>query len=214
MQKETEILNDVKTDEVVVPRATSENKLSDKSDGSVDTSVLEGNLQNTLESTLKEDATNTDFEELIKGPYKDAFAKKVQGIINKRFKEQKMAENKSAEPSNSDKESEITEKITHSNDSTAKESNPTYDSLITAGVDPETAYRVLHLNEFMDSSMRYGAELAAKHLADSIRQKSARPNESALSQRGYTAKASVNSLTPEKRRELAKKALMGEQIGF
>ena len=62
--------------------------------------------------------------------------------------------------------------------------------------------------------MRYGAELAAKQLTDSIRSKAARPHESALTGRGYSAKLSASSLTPERRRELAKKALMGEQIGF
>jgi len=89
-----------------------------------------------------------------------------------------------------------------------------FENLLKAGVDRDTAYRVLHLNEFMDSSMRYGAELAAKQIADSIRQKSARPSESALLGKGYIAKTSVSSLTPQKRRELAKKALMGEEIEF
>lgn len=214
MQKETENLKDTKKDEAVVPRATSENQISDKSDGSADTSVLEAKAQNPADDTSKEVVSDTDFEELIKGPYKDAFAKKVQGIINKRFKEQKTAESKSAELSKADDKPAITKENTPSGDSNESQSDPTFDSLITAGVDPETAYRVLHLNEFMDSSMRYGAELAAKHIADSIRSKAARPSESALSEKGYTAKASASTLTPEKRKELAKKALMGEQIGF
>lgn len=214
MQKENEILNDSQKDEALVPRATSENLSSNKSDGSADTSVLESENQLPADEIANSDATNADFEKLIKGPYKDAFTKKVQGIINKRFKEQKTAENKSAEPNKVGNTPQITDKITQSGEPTSKENDPTFNSLITAGVDPETAYRVLHLDEFMDSSMRYGAELAAKHLADSIRQKSARPSESALSGKGYTAKASVSTLTPEKRKELAKKALMGEQIGF
>ncbi|MBR4881201.1 MAG: hypothetical protein IKU19_04665, partial [Clostridia bacterium] len=109
---------------------------------------------------------------------------------------------------------ETTSKIAQSGEQSTHKSDSTYNSLIEAGVDPETAYRVLHLDEIMDSSMRYGAELAAKQLADSIRQKAARPRESALTQKGYTAKTSVSTLTPEKRKELAKKALMGEQIGF
>ncbi len=214
MQKETENLNGLKADENLVPRATAENQISNKSDGSVNTPALDAENQNPTDETKEIDSSAVDFEELIKGPYKDAFAKKVQGIINKRFKEQKTAESKLAEQRESGKMPDSTEKITQSGEQAPEKSDSTYNSLIEAGVDPETAYRVLHLDEIMDSSMRYGAELAAKQLADSIRQKAARPSESALTPKGYTAKTSVSTLTPEKRRELAKKALMGEQIGF
>ena len=213
MQKETDTLNGSQRDDESVPRATSENQDYDKSGGSADTSVLETEKGNPNSEMAKE-ISNADFEELIKGPYKDAFAKKVQSIINKRFKEQKTAESKTAEGDNAVEKADIPQKNNEKGGLGSEKADPTYQNLITAGVDPETAYRVLHLNEFMDSSMRYGAELAAKQLADSIRQKAARPMESALAQKGYTAKASVSALTPEKRRELAKKALMGEQIGF
>ena len=213
MQKETEILNGSQRDDESFPRATSENPIDDKSGGSADTSVLEPEKGNP-ESKKEADGSGADFEELIKGPYKDAFTKKVQSIINKRFKEQKTAENKTAEGDTTVEATVNPPKSNENGGSGSEKGDPTYQNLITAGVDPETAYRVLHRNEFMDSSMRYGAELAAKQLADSIRQKAARPTESALAQKGYTAKASVSSLTPQKRKELAQKALMGEQIGF
>lgn len=213
MQKETETSNLSQTDENTVPRATSEAQKSENSDGSADTSILDNENQNPTDEATKNNAADMDFEKLIKGPYKDAFAKKVQGIINKRFKDQKTAENKAAEQSPKDNASKKNE-ITQDSEQSATESDSTYANLLAAGIDPETAYRVLHLNEFMDSSMRYGAELAAKQLANSIREKAARPSESALNQKGYTAKASVGTLSPEKRKELAKKALMGEQIGF
>ena len=214
MQKENETLKTFENNEVSAPRATSEATPTDTSDGSVNEPISE--VQNEKsENTLDKTTTDaSDFEELIKGPYKDAFAKKVQSIINKRFKEQKNAENKSAQSKALENNADANEKITQADDGGNAADDPTYTSLIKAGVDPETAYRVLHLNEFMDSSMRYGAELAAKHLADSIRQKAARPSESALSQKGYVAKTSVATLTPQKRKELAEKALMGEQIGF
>jgi len=214
VQKETENLNGLKADENLVPRATAENQISNKSDGSVNTPALDAENQNPADETKEIDSSAVDFEELIKGPYKDAFAKKVQGIINKRFKEQKTAESKLAEQRESGNLPDSTEKATQSGEQAPEKSDSTYNSLIEAGVDPETAYRVLHLDEIMDSSVRYGAELASKHIADSLRQKAARPAESALSGKGYSAKTSVGSLTPEKRRELAKKALMGEQIGF
>ena len=92
MQKETEILNDSERDENSVPRATLENQKSDKSDGSVDGSVSEIKKSSGNKEVEKNNSNSDDFEDLIKGPYKDAFAKKVQSIINKRFKEQKNAE--------------------------------------------------------------------------------------------------------------------------
>lgn len=212
MQKETDIsLNSEKAE----PNLNKELEITqpETESGYKDAPTLEFNEENTNQNPqedLKESSNAADFEELIKGPYKDAFAKKVQGIINKRFKEQKTAESKTAEPKKADNNTASTQESQTKNADT----DNTYNALISAGIDPETAYRVLHLDEIMDSSMRYGAELAAKQLAESIRQKAARPHESALSGKGFSAKTSVGSLTPQKRKELAKKALMGEQIGF
>lgn len=201
MQKETEILNGTETAE------NGEDVTVTKNDG-FETDAM-ADAENTEKEETKTNFSNTDsdFEELIKGPYKDAFAKKVQGIINKRFKKQKQAEG------NAETDATPSAEVTQ-NGSLSTAEDPAYLNLIKAGVDPDTAYKVLHLTEFMDSSMRYGAELAAKQVADSIRQKAARPTESALSQKGFVAKTSVTALTPQKRRELAQKALMGEEIGF
>ena len=222
MQKETEFLKQDHKGDETSDRTTSENTTSFSGDSTTDVSIGDpteeaASCKNPSEkhSENSEDSSHTaDFEELIKGPYKDAFAKKVQNIINKRFKEQKIAENKSATQKHSGETPESTLNSAEEKPSSAEDGTSTYDTLIKAGVDPETAYRVLHLDEIMDSSMRYGAELAAKHLADNIRSKAARPSESALTEKGYSAKISADSLTPQKRKELARKAMMGEQIGF
>ena len=217
MQNETNILN-----ENEIQNAEYETEAQNINSSTVEQGMVENQSQNPNEDETKNqnqsDNTNSaDFEELIKGPYKDAFAKKVQSIINKRFKEQKLAENKSAEQNQTD-QNKIAHPDEDKNSSKKADSvdsiDSTYNSLIEAGIDPETAYRVLHLDEIMDSSMRYGAELAAKQLTESLRKKAARPFESALSGKGYSAKITASTLTPEKRKELAKKALMGEQIGF
>lgn len=214
MQKENPILTPAENEDASSDRTMSKNNPINESDNSTDNPIIYTDRENSPAETPSGDLENADFEELIKGPYKDAFTKKVQSIINKRFKEQKIAETKAANQNHEDKESQNNPTSPNEKQLPAEKGSSTYDDLIEAGIDPETAYRVLHLNEIMDSSMRYGAELAAKHLADSIRQKAARPHESALSGKGYSAKTSAHSLTPEKRRELAKKALMGEQIGF
>lgn len=178
---------------------------SDRSKTESDTNTASGipeNAQSTEQIT-------SEFEELIKGPYKEAFSAKVQSIINKRFKEQKLSESKtngnSASPSNSDLQAADSKAIT----------DDALETLIKAGIDADTAYKVLHLDEMLNDSMRYGASVAAKQLADSIRIKGMRPKENGLNpQGGFTAHKGAAGLTPEKRRELAKKALMGEQIGF
>ena len=78
-----------------------------------------------------------------------------------------------------------------------------------------TAYQTLHIDQIMDGSMKYGAETAAKQMADSIRFKAGRPGENGLiTNSGYGTRGAVSSLTPKKRKELARKALMGEKITF
>ena len=106
-----------------------------------------------------------------------------------------------------------------SNHQTAKTKNSgdgetLLNTLLNAGVDYSTAYSVLHLDEILEDSAKRGAELAAKSITDGIRYKAARPTEAVVNAGGYSAKSGVSTLTPEKRKELAKKAMLGEKIGF
>lgn len=215
MQKETNFLTETDTKEPSTETEAQNTISSTVGENNLDVQSQNKKEGETSEKIQSDDSISAEFEELIKGPYKAAFTKKVQGIINKRFKEQKMVENKEASSYQTEENLNInSDKESSSSSPETKTTDSVYDSLIAAGIDSETAYRVLHLDEIMDSSMRYGAELAAKQLTDSLRKKSTRPYESALSQRGYSAKTTASNLTPEKRKELAKKALMGEQIGF
>lgn len=154
----------------------------------------------------------SEFEELIKGPYKDAFSKKVQAIINKRFKEQKNAQSGTNQTQNEPLKAGSHIQNTPANK--GDEKDIALDTLLNAGIDYNTAYSVLHLDEILEDSAKRGAELAAKSITDGIRYKAARPTEAVVSAGGYSAKSSVSALTPEKRRELAKKAMLGEKIGF
>lgn len=202
--------------------------------------VLQPGEQNSCAAGSKE-----EFERLIKGPYKEAFNSRVQGIINQRFKEKKKAEAE-AESSAENKTASIpdsTQEINAAKDGgqnfspTAPElmtraaelvamgyssfdlskelENPTFKALLKGGVDMLTAYQAIHFDEIMDSSVRFGAETAAKQMADSIRFKAGRPGENGLLDRtGFGTRRGVSSLTPEKRRELARKTMMGEKISF
>lgn len=186
-----------------------------------------------------------EFERLIKGPYKEAFNSRVQGIINQRFKEKKKAEaeaektadSKAAEQKQSTqmeeaakdsgqdfsptapvlmtRAAELVAMGYSSFDLSRELENPTFKALLKGGVDMLTAYQAIHFEEIMDSSVRFGAETAAKQMADSIRFKAGRPGENGLLESaGFGTRRGVSSLTPEKRRDLARKAMMGEKISF
>lgn len=224
MQKEASLTGDEVFGEDDTQKATSktDNTLSDGSLGTDDQSTV----TTPKDETDAQANSENQFEELIKGPYKDAFAKKVQGIINKRFKEQKTAEQKindaekgaAENKSHLDKEAEGDEKQSSSTDDVKhlkSDANNTLDLLLNAGIDADTAYKVIHLDELLDSSARYGAQMAAKSIADGLRLKSARPTENGIRSSGGLAPGNgAAALTPEKRRELAHKALMGDKIGF
>ena len=166
--------------------------------------------------SFDEDKNLSEFDELIKGPYKDAFSKKVQSIINKRFKEQKTAQNGINQTDNkaSDEPLKISSDKQKPSANKSDQNDSTLDTLLNAGVDYNTAYSVLHLDEILEESAKRGAELAAKSITDGLRYKAARPTEAVVGAGGYSAKSSVSTLTPEKRKELAKKAMLGEKIGF
>ena len=205
MQKENEFSTDLEQDNYS-DRATPENQTEPS--GGTDRAKQD----ETANPNFDENETFSQFEELIKGPYKEAFSKKVQTIINKRFKEQKIAENGKNQSPNEPLES-------GSNNQPAKaknsgDSQTLLNTLLNAGVDYSTAYSVLHLDEILEDSAKRGAELAAKSITDGIRYKAARPTEAVVNAGGYSAKSGVSTLTPEKRKELAKKAMLGEKIGF
>ena len=187
-----------------------------------------------------------EFERLIKGPYKEAFSSRVQGIINQRFKEKKMAQvgkteelaveipaeaanTESTQNINSAEEDDFSADnpelalqaaqlvaMGYSDFDLKKElEDPTFKALLKGGVDMQKAYQAIHFDEIMDSSVKFGAETAAKQMADSIRFKAGRPGENGLlSRTGFGTRLGVSSLTPEKRRQLARKAMMGEKISF
>ena len=184
--------------------------------------------------------SNDEFEKLIKGQYKEAFDKRVQSIINKRFKEIKKAESantqkvntvtleseKDADQSqilpNPKKEAEYSLRASeivamgYKDFELSKEiSNPIFKALLDGGVDMLTAYQALHIDEIMDRSIRFGAEKAAKQMADSIRFKVGRPSENGLFDvSGFGTRKGVSGLSPKQRKELARKALMGEDVSF
>ncbi len=65
--------------------------------GKVDETKVETGEETTETTKGAETDPNTKFEELIKGEYKDAFDKRMQGILDKRFKNSKQTESELGE---------------------------------------------------------------------------------------------------------------------
>lgn len=179
------------------------------------------------------DADRNDFEALIKGRYKEAFSERVQKIIDGRFKEmqqlkqqnqqlsEQLQQQKDAAPlqPQAAEKTPVPETTAPTKNGGDEKAAPTKEetlaALIESGIDPDIAYAAVHFEKVMDGSVKYGAALAAKQITENIRTRSARPAENGLSgAAGIAVRRSVAGLTPDQRRELAKKSLMGEKVGF
>ena len=188
-----------------------------------------------------------EFERLIKGEYKDAFAKRVQKIINQRFKseskksaksETDITDNKNGNENSSDGKDENENLSLKNAENTLKYpaelyekealmiksgysdfmleeemQNAEFSSLVNAGVDLETAYKTVHIEDIIQKSVETAQTKSAKQLSENLRFKSNRPTENGLvGTIGYTAKRGAAGLTPKERKDLAKKAMMGETV--
>ena len=87
--------------------------------------------------------------------------------------------------------------------------------LLGAGIDVKTAYEALHVNEIMTSTAQQTGEAVRKQTVDTIRTRGIRPAENGLAeQAGVIRKSDPSKLTAEDRKEIAKRARMGEKISF
>lgn len=91
------------------------------------------------------------------------------------------------------------------------DSNPEFMSLLQKGVNVETAYKVLHMDDFLAKT----SAAAEKTVTDNIRARGARPLENgAAPKSAVVVKDDVSKLTPADRKEIARRAAMGETITF
>lgn len=90
-------------------------------------------------------------------------------------------------------------------------SNPDFLDLLKRGVNVEQAYKVLHMNDFLEKATAQ----AEKSVTDNIRARGARPAENgAASKSAAIVKDDVHRLTKADRAEIARRAAMGETITF
>ena len=90
-------------------------------------------------------------------------------------------------------------------------SNPDFLDLLKRGVNVEQAYKVLHMNDFLEKATAQ----AEKSVTDNIRARGARPAENgAAAKSAAIVKDDVHRLTKADRAEIARRAAMGETITF
>lgn len=91
--------------------------------------------------------------------------------------------------------------------------DPAFTSLLAAGVAPDRAYEVLHLDQLLQGAMDYAARRTLERLAGANLAAAARPAENGLHP-GSTATHSFDprTLTPEQARDLRSRVFRGEKI--
>jgi hypothetical protein len=107
-----------------------------------------------------------------------------------------------------------------------KEIYPTFDiktevqnkqflDMLKSGVDMETAYKVLHLDEITQNAARTAAQTANAQAQAKIKQKASRPSENGTSsQSAAIVRNDVSTLTRAERAEIARRVQRGEKISF
>ncbi|MBQ7624289.1 MAG: hypothetical protein IJS65_03315 [Clostridia bacterium] len=87
--------------------------------------------------------------------------------------------------------------------------------LLEAGVTPERAYMLLHIDELLAETARRAAENAERETVARLREKGARPAENGVSQgSGFIIKNDVSRLTKKDREDAIRRSLRGELVTF
>ena len=96
-------------------------------------------------------------------------------------------------------------------DLAAEAQNKQFLDLLRSGVTVEAAYQVIHMDEIIAGT----AKQAQQNLAENIKAKGNRPQESAAKgTSGVIIKPDPSKLTAEDRAEIARRVMMGEEITF
>ncbi len=98
-------------------------------------------------------------------------------------------------------------------DLTAELENPEFVSSLEHGVPMELAYKLLHMDEIVQTAAQKAADEREQAVLESIRARGARPPENGASaQNGVATGTDVSKLTREERAEIARRANRGETI--
>ena len=181
---------------------------------------------------------DAEFERLIKGRYRDSFAKRTQAVINRRFREMKELEEFRDKALGERDESERRRRAGAAlgvaseysrliaDAKRTKESYPAFDlerecrdgaflNLVKSGLSVMSAYEALHHGEIVEAA----AQAAARSVAEAARRGSAhalvRPEENATAKSSPSnLKSPVSSLTAKEIKEILRRVERGEKIKF
>lgn len=93
--------------------------------------------------------------------------------------------------------------------------NPQFASLLKSGIDVETAFKVVHMNEIIPAAMQYSAKEVASKISGAREMNRARPTEAAANPTvPNSVKTDVSKLTREDRNRLYEEAKRGKHITF
>ena len=197
--------------------------------------------ENEITGAAAEDAADTpadagrddeeldrEFDGLIRGKYKDAYTRRTQNMINKRFRREK-TEQKKREDAAARERAEAAlgaaaeyEKIV-SDAAALREIYPSFDlgsecrdpkftRLVAAGIGVRGAYEALHHNEIMAGAMQYAAD---RVLEAAGRGEAPRPDENGASDASPGSPVrDIASLTERDIRDIIRRVDKGEKIRF
>ena len=93
--------------------------------------------------------------------------------------------------------------------------NPSFVNLLKAGVPMEHAFKVLHMDDIVNETMRTTAAQAEKAVTQNVMARGSRPQENgATSQSAFTVKNDVSKLTKKDRLEIVNRVKRGSVIEF
>jgi hypothetical protein len=203
---------------------TMEEKLTLSNDNSGETLNTADAVQETTEEISSEKTEKpldpaSEFEALIKGKFKGEFQKRVQGIIDARFKaEKKVSEEKeSALAAGRIYDSLLKEALEVKNEypdfdlrEALKDSR--FKNLISKdSIDIRTAYRICNKDMIIASAMARSALVAREKTIEDILSIKRRPSET-ISGSSFGSKTDITSLTKKERELLCRRAAAGEKI--
>ncbi|MBR6917239.1 MAG: hypothetical protein IKN38_03560 [Clostridia bacterium] len=210
----------------------------------VETSALDAEQTETgdiaADAGQIEDAEDLDgeFERLIKGKFKDSYAKRTQNMINRRFREMKELEKFRDDAirgeEDSRRETRAKDALGVASEYSAliceadevKESYPSFDlekecadprftKLVGAGMGIRGAYEAIHHREILASAMQYAADKVYEAARRGVAASTERPTENGVvSGAAIDPRPDVASLTERDIRDIIHRVEKGEIIKF
>jgi len=169
-------------------------------------------LKDALDSDDSYWEAQREAEGLTVDQYKTKLKLETENKQFRRMQEQQVRENQAQEQYRKwITEGEEVKKAYPRFDLASEAQNPRFVDLLVKGIDVQTAYEVIHMNDIKMMS----AQARQKAVVNSVRANGLRPSENGVArQAGVVTKSDVAKLTKADRREIARRRARGEHIEF